>query len=224
MLKRCGAIQILYIFLFISLLPNNIAISAITNANTDIKIGDYLQLGKYNGERILWRCVDIDENGPLILSDKIISLKPFDVAGSNENGSHFRDDSNDSRKDFGSSYWADSNLRSWLNSGASMRSVNWMCGNPPIQGKMSDKYVEFSNEKGFLAYDNFTLDEKSLIKEVTQKSFLCEVDEELATSGNESLRYHPYIDRWNIDDILQNYDNAYSQDVSDKMFVLDLKQ
>ena len=33
------------------------------------------EMGSYYGERILWRCVDIDENGPLMLSDKILCLK-----------------------------------------------------------------------------------------------------------------------------------------------------
>ena len=41
-------------------------------AAVGINIGDYVQMGTYYGAPILWRCVDIDENGPLMLSDKII--------------------------------------------------------------------------------------------------------------------------------------------------------
>ena len=36
---------------------------------SNISIGDYIRLGTYNGQPILWRCVDIDERGPLMLSD-----------------------------------------------------------------------------------------------------------------------------------------------------------
>ncbi len=42
----------------------------------------------YYGKPILWRCVDIDENGPLMLSDKILSVKAMDAGGEGEKGSH----------------------------------------------------------------------------------------------------------------------------------------
>ena len=45
----------------------------------DLKIGDYFTLGKYNDEPILWRYVVDDEHGKLIVSDKILCIKPFDV-------------------------------------------------------------------------------------------------------------------------------------------------
>ena len=47
------------------------------NTLANIKIGDYLQMGEYYGKPILWRCVDIDENGPLMLSDNLFGIKPL---------------------------------------------------------------------------------------------------------------------------------------------------
>lgn len=65
-------------------------------AQTNIKIGDYIQMGHLYGKPILWRCVDIDSNGPLILSDKIISIQPFNHSSS-------------------SVLWSTSSIRTWLN-------------------------------------------------------------------------------------------------------------
>lgn len=140
-------------------------------AETIINIGDYVQMGKYYDEPILWRCVDIDENGPLMLSDKIISIKPYDSAGDNtaNNSSHGRTYNNgEYRKQFGSDYWSDSNMRSWLNSTATAGNVTWLCGNPPPM----NLYNNYASEKGFMADGNFTSIERNAIKTVTQKSLL----------------------------------------------------
>ena len=64
---------------------------------SSITEGDYLSAGEYNGEAILWRCVDINENGPLMLSDQILSFKAFDASG--EHGNEVRDL-------YGSNNWA----------------------------------------------------------------------------------------------------------------------
>lgn len=40
-----------------------------------IQVGDYITMGTYYDAPIVWRCVAIDENGPLMLSDKILCLK-----------------------------------------------------------------------------------------------------------------------------------------------------
>ena len=63
-----------------------------------LSIGDYITLGRYYDEPILWRCIDIDGNGMLMLSDKILCFKSFDEK-SNE--------------------WKTSKLRLWLNSTSS---------------------------------------------------------------------------------------------------------
>ena len=38
----------------------------------DVEIGDYIGMGEYRGAALLWRCVGEDENGLLIISDKVI--------------------------------------------------------------------------------------------------------------------------------------------------------
>ena len=189
------------------------------NAVSNIRIGDYEQIGTYYSKPILWRCVDIDENGPLILSDKIICIKPFDAAGDADaaNSSHGRDIG---RQSIGSNYWGDSNMRSWLNSNAKEGEVNWLCGNPPDEKHVWDGYNEYDKEAGFLT--NFTKDELNIMKDVTQKSILSypEIDAGMAVIGSER---HKYNDT-NVETVLTNFDNAYAEYVTDKIFLLDVKQ
>ena len=44
----------------------------LADAKINIKIGDYIRLGTYNNESVLWRCVNVDDNGPLMLSDRVL--------------------------------------------------------------------------------------------------------------------------------------------------------
>lgn len=111
-----------------------------------IEIGNYVKMGQYNGIDILWRVVDIDDNGPLLITDSVLpGAKEYDAPGTG--GSHDRNNVSPSTgKDGlletrivkGSDYWSDSNIRDWLNSDAS--AVTFTCGNAP-------SYV---SEKGFL--------------------------------------------------------------------------
>jgi len=183
-----------------------------------IKIGDYIQMGKYYGETILWRCVDIDENGPLMLSDKILCLKPFDARTSSNDttGSHSRASG---RADFGSDYWDDSNMRSWLNSFGSAGNIVWLCGNPPTESAVWSGYNDYANEAGFLT--NFTDDELKAVKTVTQKSIVSypEYKNGIYTMGSERHSWEREVDK-----VVQNYDSAYAEAVTDKMFLLDVKQ
>ena len=188
-----------------------------------VKVGDYFQMGTYYGKPILWRCVDYDENGALILSDKIICLKAFDASGDNMNGSHGRGKPNTLfsskvyyREFYGSCYWGDSNIRDWLNSEASAGSVVWSCGNPPDSEHCLNNANPYDQEAGFLT--NFTSAERSAIKTVTQK-LLLEGDEYSETFGPDYHIYNSYIA-----DIMQNYDTAYSETATDRMFLIGIKQ
>ena len=184
-----------------------------------IDIGEYIQMGTYYGEPILWRCVDIDENGPLMLSDRIICLKPFDACGENTSGSHGRGfNSGYCRKLYGSSYWADSNIRCWLNSEADAGNVKWACGNPPDDGHViwGNSYAD---EAGFLT--NFTQNEKNIIKEVTQESLLDYQEYPDMSQYGSDYYYHSSSDYSFCSD---NYNTAYSEQVKDKVFLLDLNQ
>ena len=111
----------------------------------NLKIGDYIILGKYNGEPILWRYMADDENGKLIVTDKILCEKFF---GSTNN-------------------WEDSFIRAWLNSSASEDETQWDFNE--IKDYITDSY---KNEKGFLHESNFTKAEKSVMKPVTQWTML----------------------------------------------------
>ena len=178
-----------------------------------IEIGEYVKMGTYYDKPILWRCVDIDENGPLMLSDKIICIKPFDARNSanTSTGSHSRA----GRTLWGSNYWADSNMRSWLNSDSGAGEVEWLCGNPPDSAHVS--YNAYDEESGFLT--NFTRKELYAVKEVEQKSLLSVTDNESATTGTEKYAFTP-----DIAFAVSNYDTAFAEYVTDKMFLLDVKQ
>ena len=195
---------------------------------TETEIGDYIQIGEYYGAPILWRCVDRDENGLLILSDKILCIKAFDSNGTNTSGSHFRGYTEYSMKGYyrqcyGSNCWEDSNIRSWLNSTASEGNVEWLCGNPPYDEDFNNFYHqgfnEYDNEAGFLTH--FTKNELLVMKSVIQKSIL-DGYEYSDSSNKVDPDAHKYNDE--ISDVITNYYGALSTDVKDRVFLLDVKQ
>ena len=137
------------------------------DAKTNIKIGDYIRLGAYNNESVLWRCVAVDDNGPLMLSDRVlVDYMPYDARTSDnaETHSHRR---SGYRSKYGSNHWRDSNMRSWLNS--EDNTVKWLCGNPPKAGYVTSGH-EYDKKAGFLS--GFARDEISAIKTVTQRSIV----------------------------------------------------
>ncbi|MBQ8301807.1 MAG: hypothetical protein IJX57_07605, partial [Clostridia bacterium] len=187
----------------------------------DIKIGDYIEMGSYYDEPILWRCVNIDENGPLMLADEILCLKTYDSlpATDTTSGSHANHG-----QYYASTYWGDSNIRVWLNSESKAGNIEWTCGNPPTETAATSTSTMPSNaydkEAGFLT--NFNDNELKAITEVTQKTTLDWYDAEqggLATSGTKELKYDS-----NIETVVQDYDEAYAQEFTDRMFLLDVKQ
>lgn len=185
------------------------------SAKTDISIGEYVQMGEYYGEPILWRCVDQDENGTLMLSDKILCIKAYDAAGENNYGSHGRGfESGANRRLYGSNYWGDSNIREWLNSAA--YSVKWSCENPPSKNNMESGYNAYDNEPGFLT--NFSPAELGMMKLAIQNSIL----DEYERSNEPTPDYHIY--NGDIADVIQNYESAYMERVTDKVFLLDIAQ
>lgn len=134
-----------------------------------LKIGDYILFGTYYEDPILWRVIDIDKDGdPMLLSDKILCLKPFDVPGPYHSG-------NQDRSVFGSNYWQGSNLRQWLNS--SEKTIKWI-QNPPVWKGMDGEGMSYEKEKGFLADGNFTGQERGIMKPVTHKAVLDLMDRE----------------------------------------------
>lgn len=227
--------RILSLFTMVCMLT---ALLPIVRAETTIKVGDYVQMGTYMGKPIIWRCVSFekilgyDKDGnpimdatntsteykegylPLMFSDKILCFKAFDASGDDTSGSHGWGKHPEDRKENGSNYWGDSNIRCWLNS--NNENVVWACGNSPSLDKIRTVYKcdEYVNESGFLT--NFSLEELNGIQTVNQKQLLS--DEEYGVH-NTVLSFTTSIDR-----VAANYQEAYSERVVDTMFLLDVQQ
>ena len=194
--------------------PNEVVI--VRDGSKLITIGDYVQMGSNYGIPMLWCCVDIDENGPLMLAKRIIAIKPYDAMGDNEEGSHGRGSgSGADRKTAGSNYWGDSNLRSWLNSYS--KEVKWACGNPPDDDHVYEGWNDYAEDVGFLR--SFNQQELAAIKTVTQKSIL----DKYEYSNTANPNYHIF-NGGSIENAVTNYDTAYSEQVTDTVFLLDVKQ
>lgn len=158
-----------------------LSVSVLVNADeaSEFPAGTYYQMGRYNGEPILWRCADnTDENGVLLVSDRILCFKVADVGlyGISSSG-----------------FWEETNIRAWLNSTAPAGEVVWLRNNPPTADNIGEegfpcKYP-YADEKGFLAEGNFTASERSLMKSVSQWQALYPSMLHLATNG----QIRPYV-------------------------------
>ena len=213
MTKKITAI-FLALCMAIPVLPTTIQAAS----KPDIKVGDYVKMGAYNNASILWRCVSIDNNGPLMLADKIVDTLAYD-AKTNDNSNSKSHSRSYKRDDYGSNYWKDSNMRSWLNSTAAEGKVDWLCGNPPKDGYVSG--VGAYNEKaGFL--NAFSKSEIAAMKTVTQRSLVShpEYNKGIVNGdANSDLLYYTDISYAAI-----NYDSAYFETTTEKVFLLDVKQ
>ena len=213
MTKKITAI-FLALCMAISVLPMTIQAASKPN----IKVGDYVKMGTYNNASILWRCVSIDNNGPLMLADKIVDTLAYD-AKTNDNSNSKSHSRSYKRDDYGSNYWKDSNMRSWLNSTAAEGKVDWLCGNPPKDGYVSG--VGAYNEKaGFL--NAFSKSEIAAMKTVTQRSLVSHPEYNKGIvdgDANSDLLY--YTD---ISEAVANYDSSYFETTTEKVFLLDVKQ
>ena len=213
MSKKITAI-FLALCMAISVLPMTIQAAS----KPDIKVGDYVKMGTYNNASILWRCVSIDNNGPLMLADKIVDTLAYD-AKTNDNSNSKSHSRSYKRDDYGSNYWKDSNMRSWLNSTAAEGKVDWLCGNPPKDGYVSG--VGAYNEKaGFL--NAFSKSEIAAMKTVTQRSLVSHPEYNKGIvdgDANSDLLY--YTD---ISEAVANYDSSYFETTTEKVFLLDVKQ
>ena len=213
MAKKITAV-LLALCMMISLLPMFVQ----ATSKPDIQVGDYIKMGTYNSASILWRCVSIDDNGPLMLADRIVDTLAYD-AKTNDNSNSKSHSRSYKRDDYGSNYWKDSNMRSWLNSTAAEGKVDWLCGNPPKDGYVSG--VGAYNEKaGFL--NAFSKSEIAAMKTVTQRSLVSHPEYNKGIvdgDANSDLLY--YTD---ISEAVANYDSSYFETTTEKVFLLDVKQ
>lgn len=176
------------------------------NANIDNVIvnGSYITFGKYNGEKLVWRCIGDDgENGKIFISDKILTLKAFDAKGT---------DATAYNEQYGNGRWKTSNLRLWLN--CADDSVKWGDANSPSAEFVKDMKNPYHDEKGFLCSDNFSPIEVNLLKEHTYKTLINYQNIGDDTNGSDN---HIYCS--NVDDVLQNYESAYSEMLKDKVYI-----
>ena len=177
---------------------------------TELKVGDYIGFGKYYGQPVVWRVINVDDEGcPLLLSDKLLSFKCFDAAERDKSA-------NEVRKIYGSNLWENSNIREWLNSSA--KTVSYSTSAPIVENVC---YGENSsaNEPGFLA--GFTAEEQELIKTSSHEILLPETEKDLKEFGTEIFSS---TSRDKMNRIYGNYDSSFGKTVKDKVFLLSVKE
>ena len=210
--------KLIALFLSLCMAFTLIPVSVQAASKPNIKIGDYVKMGTYNGSSILWRCVSIDADGPLMLADKIVDTLAYD-AKTNDNSNSKSHSRSYKRDSYGSNYWKDSNMRSWLNSTATAGKVDWLCGNPPKDGYVSGTGA-YNNKAGFL--NEFSKAEIAAMKTVTQRSLVSHPEYNkgiVEGDANSDLLY--YTD---ISEAVANYDSSYFETTTEKVFLLDVKQ
>ena len=200
-----------------------------------ITSGMYFQLGKYNDQPIVWRSVAAeDENGILMVSDKILCYKIFDPADVDGLITSEGDSTH------GTSVWVDSAMRVWLNSQAESGQVEWLNGHVPSKNRVFKRPLfekgdyPYAEEKGFLNHDNFTPSEKSVIKTVSHWQALSEENVSLSENGLKKPFYPKILEaenthlerivyRYKIEDMDRAYYGAMYR-VNDTVMTLDEKQ
>lgn len=162
------------------IMVNILAVSNIVFADNEISIGKYIQLGSYNNEPIIWKCADIDdENGILMLSDKILCFKAYDVGVTNLNVLVDRS----KHQEFGSGFWEESQIRAWLNATEVGGNIEWPSGYSPTSVWGGSADLAYDTEDGFISWRNFTNSELNVIKTVSQWQILASADKDLSTNG-----------------------------------------
>lgn len=188
-----------------------------TRTTTQVELGQYISLGKYNGKDVIWRCVSVDDKGSLMLADKVIDTLPYD-AKTNDNNRSKSHSRNYNRDTYGSNYWKDSNMRSWLNSTAVAGEVKWLCGNPPREDSVNGN--AYDQKAGFL--NDFSKAEIAAMKNVTQRSIVSHPEYNLGFhdgEGRSDLEFNR-----DIENVANNFNSAYGENSTEKVFLPDVKQ
>lgn len=182
--------------------------------NQGLKLGDYVQFGAYHNQPILWRVINEDADGSLMLfSEYVLCQRAFDAKGDATDG---RDTKDRKRVRYGSGNWEKSNLREWLNS--KDEAVKYSHQKPD-----KDHVENYSNDDlqaGFLYY--FAEAERNAIQPYTHRAILSSVDKAVKDGGTEVLVNGGYS--MPIADIVQNFDRCYYKNLADKVFLLDVKE
>lgn len=168
----------------------------------ELQTGDYVSFGKYvpggeaakDGEgEIEWQVVEAGENGIVLVSTRILAIRPFDCA---ESGKFDRDNNGEvydwdklfdytptQMEEFrGSNQWETSDLRTWLNSNG----IVHYPGKVP-QNAATDEYGNaYGAEAGFLT--DFSVKEISLIANSGYGVYLLTAEEAIRYAGEGTLR------------------------------------
>ena len=202
----------MFIFAVTILISTASAYADVVQPIKEMQIGDYFILGKYNEEPIVWRYVADDENGKLIVSDKILCLKPF---GENN-------------------FWEESFPRAWLNSDVAEGEKEWSWA-VNYNNLVIDSAQIPTNEKGFLYESNFSKKERKVFKPVMQWTMLPLNHLDLATNGetevyNALKEYRQgspmnggYFKFYDIEELPEAYHGA-AHEVTDTVFLMDEMQ
>lgn len=166
-------------------------------SSVSIEIGDYVLLGKYNDTALKWRCVAVDQNGPLLLSDTIVAFHAFD-AKAPQIGS------------YGSNEWIASTIKKWLTS--SEKTVSWNDKIPDADSVCNNPY---SLKPGFLS--EFTASELKVIKPVLQTQIVNEQELSKSAKGSKIFKFSRFVNKLSTDDI-------YSYKSVDRVFLPDVMQ
>ena len=203
---------VIVIFAVTILISTASAYADVVQPIKEMQIGDYFILGKYNEEPIVWRYVADDENGKLIVSDKILCLKLF---GENN-------------------FWEESFPRAWLNSDVAEGEKEWSWA-VNYNNLVIDSAQIPTNEKGFLYESNFSKKERKVFKPVMQWTMLPLNHLDLATNGetevyNALKEYRQgspmnggYFKFYDIEELPEAYHGA-AHEVTDTVFLMDEMQ
>ena len=202
----------MFIFAVTILISTTSAYADVVQPIKEMQIRNYFILGKYNEEQIVWRYVADDENGKLIVSDKILCLKPF---GENN-------------------FWEESFPRAWLNSDVAEGEKEWSWA-VNYNNLVIDSAQIPTNEKGFLYESNFSKKERKVFKPVMQWTMLPLNHLDLATNGetevyNALKEYRQgspmnggYFKFYDIEELPEAYHGA-AHEVTDTVFLMDEMQ
>ena len=189
-------------------------------------IGTYFQLGTYEDDPIIWRCIsDDDENGMLLLSDKILCYKAYN-AGTNV-------DDFLSQDMYGSDIWENTTIRAWLNAIEKAGNIIWPGNNPPNTKVPLSPFMPYVDEDGFLSERNFSISELSVMKTVSQWQILGPKNAHLSTNGLKKCfqtNYYPFISRYGKYNVFSSGIRNFSHiegamyRLSDTMFLIDEAQ
>ena len=215
----------------------------VSSEENKYQLGVYYQLGKYNGTPIKWCCISTnDENGILMVGDKILCFKAANAGKNDRSSIHYRDI-------YGNNYWEESTIRTWLNSKADAGNIKWSNYTPDSEHILNNVEIFlpkdhtflwinntnfYADEAGFLSQNNFTSSELSVLKTSNQWQALPGDKMSLATNGMD-LPYVTYyikrkgfgeseygggIDTSNTFEMKDSYIVAMNR-VNDTMFLLD---